>query len=290
MRILISMLDMAEFHFDFLSEREAVFTQSVMDRLADEAWASSLLQQIRENGGLTKSNKSLLFELRFAFALFQAGISSIYEIEGERQSTLDFGFSHAGTTWKVELMRLEETEAVRSATQTTTDGDGFEVTRRLLSSSADDARQSEHGETLKAVQRICQKCERNGRAHKFPLPDNCYHLLLIDFRTFLNGGDQWDRVHVGLGGESVTPEYCRRYWGGTLISGVFDERTISKGAEFAQSRVHLLGFVNETEFADGAFGAAIQFISNPNLLGSQLQREDFVERWPLNPAVLLNRN
>ena len=51
-----------------------------------------------------------------------------------------------------------------------------------------------------------------GKPHKFPVPGAATHVLLVDFRTFLNGGDEYDRVHVGLGGELVTNEAHRRYW------------------------------------------------------------------------------
>jgi hypothetical protein len=117
----------------------------------------------------------------------------------------------------------------------------------------------------KAVERICQKCERGGRPHKFPVPGNAYHALLVDFRTFLNGGDKFDRIHVGLGGEFVPGEFHRRYWNGRLISGVFSSRTGIRGAEIIRERVHFLGFVREREYGVGAFGPAIQFIGNPNL-------------------------
>ena len=40
-----------------------------------------------------------------------------YEVAGEGQSTLDYGFNSAGQNWLVELMRLEETRAVRNATR-----------------------------------------------------------------------------------------------------------------------------------------------------------------------------
>lgn len=99
------------------------------------------------------------------------------------------------------MMRLEETDAARAATAVEKFTDGVVMVGRHVSTNAEDARQSEEGETLKAVERICQKFESGGKAHKFPLAGTATHVLLVDLRTFLNGGDVWDRVHVGLGGD-----------------------------------------------------------------------------------------
>jgi hypothetical protein len=44
-----------------------------------------------------------------------------------------------------------------------------------------------------------------------------------------NGGDIWDRVHVGLSGLYVPSQY-RHYWEGKPISGIFSPDTKVKGA------------------------------------------------------------
>jgi hypothetical protein len=163
------------------------------------------------------------------------------------------------------MMRLEETDAVRAATTTETYADGAVMVARRLGSNAKDERQSEEGETLKAVERICQKFESGGKPHKFPAPDAATHVLLVDFRTFLNGGDEYDRVHVALGGELVPNEAHRRYWKGNLITGVFSPETKLRGAAEARERLHFIGFVNEKSYESGAFGPAVQFIANPHL-------------------------
>lgn len=160
-----------EYNWDFLSQREADFTEQVVAALGGQPWAQALLQGIEQNGGMTTANKALLFEARFAYGLHQAGIAPQYEDAGEGNSTLDFGFTSGQQGWLVELMRLEETQAAEAATTTETDEHGVSWFGRLLSTTADDPRQSEEGETLKAVERICQKCERNGQPHKFPAPD-----------------------------------------------------------------------------------------------------------------------
>lgn len=101
--------------------------------------------------------------------------------------------------------------------------DRWRSSGRILRSDADDAKQSLEGETLKAVERICQKCESKGRPHKFPALDGAYHAILVNLRTFSNGGDIHDRIHVALGAVAVAPQY-RVFWNGRPVTGVFNPR------------------------------------------------------------------
>jgi hypothetical protein len=275
--------------FDFLTGREADFTKSVMDELADTPWAKPLIDDINATGGLTGENKAKLFELRFGYSLHKAGIVPRYETPGEGQSTLDYGFTSGGRDFLVEMMRLQETDAVRAATKMETFADGAVMAARRLGTNAEDERQSEEGETLKSVERICQKFESGGKPHKFPAPGTATHVLLVDFRTFLNrGGDEYDRVHVGLGGELVPNEARRRYWKGNLITGVFSPKTRVRGAAEARERLHFIGFVNEKSYETGAFGLAIQFIANPHLFKTSEEARAAWAGWPLGKPNILN--
>lgn len=274
--------------WDFLSEREAVFVDAVIGELREVPWIQPLLKDIAEGGGLTGANKARFFELRLAHALLRAGIAPGYEVAGEGESTLDFGFAAGGHDWLAELMRLEETQAVKAATAATVDADGIPWRSMVLSTTAEDRRQSPEGETLKAVQRICQKCERDGRPHKFPAPAGAFHVLLVDFRTFMNGGDRDDRLHVGLGGDFVGNEFNRLFWEGKLITGAYHPETTMRGAEHLRGRVHFLGFVDEKNYEPGAFAAGTQFIANPHMFKSGAEASATIAGWPLQPAVLLN--
>jgi hypothetical protein len=273
--------------WDILSINEGCFAEAILDELTGQPWAQKLIADIKDNGGITRANKSRLFELRFAYSLHQIGIVPRYEIPGEESSTLDFGFTSMGQGWAVELMRLEETSAVRNATQTWVDERGVKQSSLQLSTDADDPLQSTEGETIKAVQRICQKCERGGRPVKFPVPDGFFHALLVDFRTFLDGSDSADCIHVGLGGEYVENEACRVYWEGKPISGVFNSRTKTRGAEHVRQRVHFIGFVVEENYCSGAFGGATKFVANPWLFANSDEILSAIATWPLQPANVL---
>ena len=267
--------------WDTFTTDEAEFVRTIMDELRDVTWAKPLLASIRDAGGLVHANKAKFFELRFGYALHGAGVTPQYEIEGEGGSTLDFGFAAGSQNFRVELMRLEETDAARQATHTGTDAAGVEWSSRILSSHNDDPRQTDAGETLKAVQRVCQKCERGGKPYKFPVPDGAVHVLLVDSRTLFNGCDDHDRVHIALGGEFVTEPMARRYWEGTLISGAFSARTAVRGAAQMRERVHFLGFVSEEAFAPGEIPKVSHFIANPNLFRNDNEATEAFAAWPL---------
>ena len=281
------MTDDIEHFWDSLTAEEGTYAEEISHELSSETWAHQLLADITDNGGITRTNKAKLFELRFGYELQQTGITPNYEVEGEAESSIDFGFECGDLQWLVELMRLEDTDAAHRATQTSTDDNGVQWSERTLSSDAEDPTQSEEGETLKAVQRICQKCERDGRPHKFPIPDNTYHVILVDFRSFLNGGDDYDRLHVGLGGNFV-PETYQRTWEGRLISGVFGLGTNVRGAAEIRERIHFIGFVEEQSYQVGEFAQVTRFIANPNLFASNEEIHEAIDKWPLQPAVVLN--
>jgi hypothetical protein len=166
------MSDQQSVSFDFLTEREADRMSAVMAELGGVQWAHGILSGVERDGGLIGKNMVRFFELRFGHAVHQTGIGVEYEISGEGVSTLDFGFTSKGQRWKVEMMRLLETKAAKEATTTGVDQDGIQFKRRLLSSSNTDQRQSTEGETLAAIQHICQKCEEKGKPHKFEKPES----------------------------------------------------------------------------------------------------------------------
>ena len=273
--------------FDFLTGTEADYMQGVIGKLGETTWAKPLLADIEASGGLKSENMAKLFELRFGNALDGADVTPRYEVSGEGDSKIDFGFASGGNEFLVEMMRLEETEAVRKATALQEFEDGAVMMQRHLHSDAEDKRQTPEGETLKAVQRICQKLEKDGKPHKFPPPAGATHVLLVDFRAFKNGGDKADRAHIALGGKFV-PQPFRHYFGGKLITGVFDSETDQKGAPQARERLHFVGFVHEKSYEDGSFGSAIQFIANPNLFKSAEEARAALAGWPLGEPEILN--
>jgi hypothetical protein len=285
------MADQEPNFFDTFTGGEADRMETIIGELDRVPWAQGILHDVQQNGGLVGKNMARFFELRYGHALHKAGIAVQREVSGEGESTLDFGFTSKDQPWKVEMMRLQETQAAKAATTREVDENGVRLIKRILTSDNQDKRQSPEGETLKAVERICQKCELGGKPHKFPKPDKALHAILVDMRTFKNGGDVHDRMHIGLGGEYVKEPY-RMYWGEDkqreLISGVFGPRTRVKGATEVHERVHFIGFVRERSFQPGELGMVIQFVGNPTPVQGGRRYQSGHRHWPLQPAKVLN--
>jgi len=190
------------------------------------------------------------------------------------------------------MMRLLETKAAKEATTAEVDENGIQFKKRILSSTNKDKKQSTEGEMLAAIQRICQKCEQDDKPHKFEKPDNVFHVIIVDMRTFKDGGDIHDRKHIALGGAYVDVPY-RAFWTdeegkSKLISGVFGEGTDLKGAANVRERVHFIGFVRERSFESGEFGKLIEFVANPHFFKAVGPIKTAFDTWPLRPAKVLN--
>jgi hypothetical protein len=266
--------------FDTLSSDEGQAMLIVMRELDTVPWARELLKRIADNGGLRASNKSYLFELRFAHALWLADVTPTYEVPGAGVSRLDFGFEFGGRKFRVELMTLSETAAAVAATRETVQPDGSRWFSRVMSSGADDPRQSEEGENLKAVERICQKFESGGRPHKFPPPGDATNVLLVDCRTLhLGVADKDDYREIAYGSLAV-PAVHRHLWNGSPILGVFSPETRLRGAAEAGARVHLIGFVNERSYRPRDLARATWFARNPNLVPSDHEARQILAAWP----------
>ena len=72
----------------------------------------------------------------------------------------------------------------------------------------EERRQSEEGESLLAIQKIGEKVHDGKAAIKFPVlvPDQ-YHVVIVDMRGHLGGGDIEDWKQIAYGAEHVAPQY-----------------------------------------------------------------------------------
>lgn len=96
--------------FDTFTQREATRMESVIADLDGVPWAQGILHSVQQNGGLVGKNMANFFELRLGHAVHKAGLAVEHEVPGEGESTLDFGFTSKGRSWKVEMTRLQETQ------------------------------------------------------------------------------------------------------------------------------------------------------------------------------------
>jgi hypothetical protein len=280
---------------DTLTTEEVQGTLKAADRLNGVAWAAPLLSRTkaivdRLRAGLNDreayvalqpSDMSFLFELRFARALADAGLSAQYEHgAGVGNSTVDFRVD-IDPPWLVELISLHESEAFKAASWKSGAMAGF-----VLSTNADDCRQSEEGETIKAQVRIGAKAF-NKKPIKFPEPKGAIHMIMVDARGYLDGFvDEADWSQIAFGPHGLE-DHLVKHWTNPKtgerapIMGLFQPGCPLDVASTLRRRVHFIGFVCEKTFAAGEIKQRVFYCCNPTLLENEDAAKAALARWPL---------
>jgi hypothetical protein len=249
-----------------MTPEEVAATEAAIHALKDEAWAIPMVRKLNREGGCSKTNRSMMFEIRYARALHDAGISPTYEqATGVGNTSVDFAFNTTAR-WLVEAYSLAETEAAVAATRRR----GRYFSRLLvpplptgvneIPSSAeyklrlDEHKKSVEGETLQTVERLLSKVSDGESPLKFPLPiANNYTMLTVDIRSlFSEHVDRADLDHIAYGANAVPIEY-RLYWQsreGRLcpLRGIFDPANNLQKAKHFQERVHFLTILIEKRY------------------------------------------
>lgn len=277
---------------DILQRSEAGFTQRATDRLAAVPWARPLLQRLAASGGQVVANRPLMFEVRFALELHRAGCIVDYEHQtGVGQSTVDFRV-HGPVEWLIEIVSVETSDAVREATNrieiARDDRRVAIVEHHVLGTDATDARRTEEGEIIRAMEKIEGKVFADARAIKFPVPDQARHVIVTDMRGYLrNGADTDDYREMAYGGQAVRPEAVH-WWptqGGNArpIRGLFDPGNARPGSRLIRERIHFLGFVCEKAYREDEIRQAGYYCSNPGLFRTVGEAADAFAAYPLRP-------
>jgi len=285
---------------DSLTEAEVDGTLSAADQLVFVSWAAPLLKRINpildrlrigkhnrelyRKNPLMPSEKSFLFEIRFAHSLAMAGVTAKYEHStGEGNTTLDFKVN-LEPPWLVELVSLHESEAFKNASWTSGAWQGF-----MLSTKATDARESEEGEILKAQERIGSKlCDEKQKPIKFPKPSGAIHLLMVDARGFLGDGqgDKADWHQIAYGPHGLKDHFIR-FWTNPKtgrrapIRGLFEQDCPLLASRIIQERLHVIGFVCERTFEPGEIKERAFYCCNPALFENEEKVRTVMSHWPL---------
>lgn len=272
----------------FLSSYEADYCEQLLSVLENVHWARPLVRRVGPSANWDYESRPLLFELRFAAALHEAGLSVEYEYSaGVGDSTVDFRFESSGVHWLVELVSLMESDAVTSASWKR--GVFFGA---ALHSDADDRKQSEEGELLLAQQKIGEKVHSSGQPVKFPPPgEGCYSIILVDMRGFgLGGGDQDDYREIAYGRAGLPPDQpvLAHTWEDDAgnrrpILGLFEPANTQRAAPVIQERIHFIGFCKEKKYARHTMRNSTIYLPNPHLLTTdEAAREAYIQ-YPLKP-------
>ncbi len=289
---------------DTLTTEEVKATLKAVDELASVRWASSLLESTRpildrlrvgladkdayRAHPLKPSEKSFLFEIRFARALADAGLIASYEYNaGVGNSTVDF-YVDLDPPLLVELVSLHESDAFKTAAWASGEYQGY-----LLRTNSDDPRQSTEWETLKAQERIGEKVFDGKRAIKFPAPNGFMHMVVVDARGFAGGGhgDQADWRQIAYGPQGL-PHELVKHWtnpknGVTApIRGLFEDACPIRVARTLHDRLHLIGFICERNYAVTEIRERAFYCCNPRLFESDDAARMALSRWPLRGTPL----
>jgi hypothetical protein len=285
---------------DCLTTEEVAGTLDAADHLSRLAWAApllsrsaSILDRLRiglidkdayRANPVTPAEMSFLFEIRFARALADVGLTATYEhASGVGNSTVDFRVD-LDVPWLVELVSLHESDAFKAATWTDGVFQGY-----VLRTKADDPKQSEEGETLKAQERIGAKVfDRKRGPIKFPEPGDSVHMIMVDSRGFMGDGhgdaaDWRQMIHGPVGLEHhLVKHWTNPKTGVTApIRGLFEQDCPLPAARIAQERLHVIGFVCENSFTISEIQQQSFYLCNPAWFASEEAARLAMSRWPL---------
>jgi hypothetical protein len=276
---------------EILSESEAAFMRRVSDELRKVPWAVPLVHEIENRGGITYENKPLLFEARIAYELHRQGATGVkYEFEaGVGNSTVDFRLGPE-PDYLIEIVSVGRSDAKKRAAFHNEQFYGTVLSSPHEAQSAAERQQSEEGESLLVVQKIGEKVyDRKSRTPiKFPPSKlGSYHVVAVDMRGHLGGGDGYDWQQIAFGADTVPPEW-RKYWldqDDQLIPfrGVWDPKNPMGFASTARERLHAIMFVAEKRYDDGAVCEGAWIAGNPHLFGNKDEFRRAFKRFPLQP-------
>ncbi len=249
-----------------LTEREARYTEIVLQELQHVEWAASLLTRINTAGGLKSETMPLLFEARYAYELHLTHREAIYEHpSGVGTSTVDFQVV-GDPPWLIELVSVRESQGLQRAEFQMGELSGYH-----LQSGSTDPYQSPEAEMIIVQMKIGEKVLTKGIPTKFPQASEMIHMILVDMRSYLwLGGDLADYRQIAYGADGIPPELTH-YWQGQPIKGLFEDipNHPLHAATLIRERIHFLGFIAENEYKRGEIRERAYCLPNPHLLKTE---------------------
>lgn len=287
-----------------LRQEEVDATNTAVEVLRDQAWAQPMIARFQREGGCSKANMPLMFEIRYGLALHDCGLSPAYEYAtGVGNTSVDFMFD-TEARWLVEAYSLAETEAAVAATSSEgvffgrvlqsprLIGAGEELTAEERQRRLNEQKQSVEGETFQTIERLASKVSDGKAPLKFPMPAaKTYTLLAVDARNLFQGhADRGDLDQIAFGANAVPAGY-RCYWpggDGSLIPlrGLFDSDNQSPKAKHFQERIHFVTFIVEKTYARDELGTIGYYVINPHLFELQASAEEALATFPLYAKAL----
>ncbi len=279
-------LTMEEVNFSKKAGKELEQLEWTKDLLNESKIISALNAKPTDNRSYSSLNaiKSALFEIRFAYSIYNAGLIAEYEYTaGIGDTSVDFRCTDGNNViWLIELTSLRESVAVK---ENTSIGNNYFSYRSIPKKNKNSP---EVIDIIKTQKAICSKVVNNkGTPIKFPsVQPNCFHMIVVDMRSFNAGiSDCYDYHNIAYGSKSLIDKhdgiYCRRWIDQSnatesYISGLFDEQHPDIKSQYVRERIHVLGFILEKKYSKNELKNNIKFFCNPNLCTKQLKITDFL--------------
>jgi len=251
-------------------------------------WAKSLITRVNQGGGLISENMSVLFEARFAYELYKKGVQFEYEYPaGVGDSKVEFRIIQP-KEWLIELVSIRRSEGVKRATKKR--GSFYMLN---LTTDSSDPHQSEEAEMITAEQKIGEKVFSNGKPTKFPPIATAYHMIITDMRGYLAQGgyiDDYRQMAYGPSGLPKNKEMLIHFWKirpekKEPIKGLFEKGNPLESSKYICQRIHFLGFVRETDYAEGEITNKTCCLGNPHLFKDEQEIKKAYQSYPLAKEV-----
>jgi hypothetical protein len=261
--------------------------------LRGRPWVKQLIDEVNREGGVGTAQPGKLFEVRFAYELLKQNFYSRLEYEFDAHvdgTTVDFFCGNDETEWLVELVGVNESDAVQRLRSESREmiGKGIVTETVVITSDADDKHETPEAESIRVAEILEGKVwnKRRSEPIKFPEPTpGRFHAVVVDMSGFEGSGDPdpWHCLEVLWGSRNLPPE-CR--YGS--IAGLFDQRNTRPGAKVFRERVHVVGFVASRcgrPISEDDIARAIFLVHNPHISDKGIIRRfpilDPVKRDPL---------
>lgn len=274
--------------WNILSYEELDYSQECLKKLQSCNWAQNLIKKINLLGFLP-SSMPILFEIRFAYALYKARLIVESEYKTKVEDTdVDFLVTETnGTKWLIELTSLDESLQVKE--DTVINVNTFEFSSTIT--PGDKENSHEPMGIMRAQRAILSKVAKNNDKKesiptKFPIPKSGeYNIIIIDMRGFVIGSsDQWD-YQIILNGNDSVPDINKRHFIDPKtgeqkpIIGLFEslEKQPSdklESVKYLQERIHGVGFLSESHYVDGELQTILKLFPNPKLFNEAKELSD----------------
>ncbi len=191
-----------------------------------------------------KTDRSIWFEMVFAYWLEDRGIALEYEkeVNPESHKSVDFAASIEGTAVHLELVRIEHSDEVREHIEAQRQADTlFQSYGLLLNSDHKNPYFRTAAQLIRLQEKVLEKVEKFGEPSHQSIS-----LVVVDCTNIHEGMLDDEDVRMAAYGRARAPEF-QEYWGDAQLRGLFDPEFGARHADTLRQGVGGIVFVPELE-------------------------------------------